>query len=201
MSILITAFDPFGGEETNASMELLRALPETAGGVKLEKRLLPTVFGRSAELAIAAAEELRPDAVVALGQAAGREAVTVERLAVNLMDASSPDNEGKAPVDAPVVPGAPAAYFATLPVKAMRDAMLAAGTPAALSCSAGTFVCNNLMYALLHYAARRRPGLPCGFIHLPRLAEQTGRASGPTRPKETGLRGLTTALEALAQAL
>ena len=171
MTILVTAFDPFGGEETNASLEVLKALPERIGGAELVKRVLPTVFGLSAQLAREAAEELRPDAVVCLGQAGGRKAVTPERVAVNLMDAAGPDNAGNLPVDEPVVPGGPATYFSTLPVKAMTAAVRETGVPAAVSCTAGTFVCNSLMYAMLHYAAEKCPDLPCGFIHVPRPGE------------------------------
>lgn len=171
MTILVTAFDPFGGEETNASLEVLKALPERIGGAELVKRVLPTVFGLSARLAVDAAEELRPDAVVCLGQAGGRKAITPERVAVNLMDAAGPDNAGNLPTDEPVVPGGPAAYFSTLPVKAMAAAARETGVPAAVSHTAGTFVCNSLMYAMLHYAAEKCPDLPCGFIHVPRPGE------------------------------
>ncbi len=140
MTILVTAFDPFGGAETNASLMVLEALPERIGAAKLEKRVLPTVFGLSARLAEEAAEQLRPEAVVCLGQAAGRKAVTPERVAVNLMDASRPDNGGNQPEDQPVVPGGPAAYFSTLPVKAMARAIREAGLPGEVSTTAGLYV-------------------------------------------------------------
>ncbi len=191
MTILVTAFDPFGGAETNASLEVLEALPERIGAAKLEKRVLPTVFGLSARLAEEAAEQLRPEAVVCLGQAAGRKAVTPERVAVNLMDASRPDNGGNQPEDQPVVPGGPAAYFSTLPVKAMAAAIREAGVPAAVSHTAGTFVCNSLMYAMLHYAAVSRPDLPCGFVHVP------GPEDGLSR--EDLVRGVAAALAAVVK--
>lgn len=190
MTILVTAFDPFGGEETNASLEVLKALPERIGGAMLVKRVLPTVFGLSARLAREAAEELRPDAVVCLGQAGGRKAVTPERVAVNLMDAAGPDNAGNLPTDEPVVPGGPAAYFSTLPVKAMAAAVRETGIPAAVSYTAGTFVCNSLMYAMLHHAAEKRLDLPCGFIHVPRPGEGLS-------PEDLA-RGVAAALGALA---
>lgn len=191
MTILVTAFDPFGGGETNSSLEVLEALPERIGSAKLEKRILPTVFGLSARLAVEAAEQLRPDAVVCLGQAAGRKGVTPERVALNLMDAARPDNEGNRPVDEAVVPGGPAAYFSTLPVKAMAAAIREAGVPAAVSHTAGTFVCNSLMYTVLHYAAACRPDLPCGFVHVP------GPEDGLSREDLT--RGVAAALAAVAE--
>lgn len=193
MTILVTAFDPFGGAETNTSLEVLEALPPRIGGAKLEKLVLPTVFGLSDRQAQEAAERLRPDAVVCLGQAAGRKAVTPERAALNLMDAARPDNAGNLPAEEPVVPGGPAAYFSTLPVKALAAAVREAGVPAAVSNSAGTFVCNSLMYAMLHYAASCCPGLPCGFIHVP------GPEDGLSREELT--RGVAAALTALAESI
>ena len=193
MKILVTAFDPFGGAETNSSLEVLEALPSHIGAAELVKLVLPTVFGESARLAREAAEALRPEAVVCLGQAAGRKAITPERVALNLMDAERPDNAGNRPAEEPVVPGGPAAYFSTLPVKALVSAISAAGVSAQVSDSAGTFVCNSLMYAMLHYAASRRPDLPCGFIHVP------GPEDGLCREELT--RGVTAALTALAKSL
>lgn len=189
MTILLTAFDPFGGEAVNASQEALEALPDSVAGMMIEKRILPTVFRASGELAIRTAEDIRPDAILALGQAGGRRALTPERIAVNLMDARIPDNDGFQPTDQPVVPGGPAAYFSTLPVKEMVRAITEAGVPAQVSNSAGTFVCNSLMYALLHWAAARSPGTRCGFLHLPLLKDLE---------KASAVRGLTAALSALA---
>ena len=190
MPILITAFSPFGGDAQNASQEILNALPATLGGGRLEKRLLPVSFRSAPRLALEAAERLRPDAIVCLGQAAGRDAVTPERVAVNLMDAAKPDNDGYQPVDEPVIPNAPAAYFSTLPVKAMIEAMQRVGVPARLSNTAGTYVCNALMYAMLH----QTKDVPCGFIHVPYLTEQ-GKRETPSLSKECVLRGITACLQ------
>lgn len=192
MPILITAFSPFGGDALNASQEILNALPATLGGVRLEKRLLPVSFRSAPQLALEAAERLRPEAIVCLGQAAGRDAVTPERVAVNLMDAAKPDNDGYQPVDEPVIPNAPAAYFSTLPVKAMVEAMQRVGAPARLSDTAGTYVCNALMYAMLH----QTKDVPCGFIHVPYLTEQ-GKEDAPSLSKECVLRGITACLQTL----
>jgi len=188
MPILVTAFEPFGGDALNASQEILNALPATLGGVRLEKRLLPVTFFSASVFAVEAAAALCPDAIVCLGQAGGRDAVTV-----NHMDAKIPDNDGFQPVDQPVIPNAPAAYFSTLPVKAMVEAMQRVGVPARLSDSAGTYVCNALMYAMLHQAK----DIPCGFIHVPYLTGQGKGEAAPSLPKETVLRGITVCLQTL----
>lgn len=193
MTILVTAFDPFGGSAENSSLEVLQALPDRIGDAAVVRRVLPTVFGEAARLAMEAAEALQPGAVVCLGQAAGRKAVTPERVAINLMDASGPDNAGFQPADEPVIPGGPAAYFSTLPIKAMTAALREAGLPAAVSNTAGTFVCNSLMYAMLHYAACRRPELRCGFVHVPGPEDGLGT--------EDLARGLAAALAAVSRSL
>ena len=192
MKLLITAFDPFGGSEENASLELLRALPETLEGAEIVKLVLPTVFRRSGEKAIQRAEEVRPDAIVCMGQAGGRRAITPERVGLNLMDARIPDNDGFQPVDEPILPGGPAAYFSTLPIKPMAAAIRAAGVPAEISNTAGTFVCNSLFYQMRHYTETRCPEVPCGFIHVPLLKDL---------PLPDGLRGLKAALGMIAKYL
>ena len=192
MPILVTAFTPFGGDALNASQEILNALPDVLSGVRLEKRLLPVSFRAAPQIAAEAAASLRPEAIVCLGQAGGRDAVTPERVAVNLMDAKIPDNDGFQPVDEPVIPNAPAAYFSALPVKAMVEAMQRIGVPARLSNTAGTYVCNALMYAMLHQAKE----IPCGFIHVPFLAEQ-GKEETPSLSKDCVLRGVTVCLQIL----
>lgn len=194
MKILLTAFDAFGGDAANISEDVLNALPERIGGAELCRLVLPTVFGTAAERAVAAAETVRPDAIVCLGQAAGRQAITPERVAINLMDASLPDNAGRQPVDEPIDPEGPAACFATLPVKKMVAAIRAAGVPAQLSNTAGTFVCNSLLYALLRYTHTRAPGIPCGFIHLPLPSE-----TAPGLSRDALVRGIAAALRVLAR--
>ena len=193
MPILVTAFTPFGGDAKNASQEILNALPDVLSGVRLEKRLLPVSFRAAPQIAAEAAASLRPEAIVCLGQAGGRDAVTPERVAVNLMDATSPDNDGFQPVDEPIFPDGPAAYFSTLPVKAMVEAMQRLAVPARLSDTAGTYVCNCLMYAMLH----RVEDVPCGFIHVPYLTEQGKGSETPSLPRELVLRGITACLQIL----
>ena len=202
MTILITAFDPFGGAGTNASLEVLSALPEEIGGAAVRKLVLPTVFGLSARLAGEELDRCGVDAVICLGQAEGRDAVTPERVAVNVMDARIPDNAGNQPIDEPVEPGGPAACFSTLPIRAMTEAMKAVGAPAKISDTAGTFVCNSLMYSMLRKTAGMARAVPCGFIHIPCLDCQAGLSpEAPRLPKETAVRAVAAAAEALVRRL
>lgn len=168
--LLITGFDPFGGETVNPSWEAVADLPDTVGDWQLYRRQIPTVFGAAAKAVLAAAEELAPDVILCVGQAGGRSAVTPEVVAINLQEARIPDNEGQQPQNVPVVPQGPAAYFATVPVREMVSAITQAGISAALSYSAGTFVCNDVLYTLLH----RYDGTDTrvGFLHVPFLPSQ-----------------------------
>ena len=168
--LLITGFEPFGGEAVNPSWEAVSALPDTIGDVAVHKLRLPTVFGAAPGAVLERADALKPHAVLSVGQAGGRSGVTVEYVAINLRHARIADNAGCQPQDQPVVPGAPAAYFATVPVRRMVSAVEGAGISCAASYTAGTFVCNEVLYALLH----RFAGGPtlAGFIHLPYLPEQ-----------------------------
>lgn len=198
MKLLVTAFEPFGGETRNGSQDALALLPETLRGARLVKRVLPVVFDEASEALRRAVREEAPEAVLCLGQAGGRRALTPERIAINLRDAAQPDNAGKQPADEPVVPGAPAAFFATLPVKRMAAAIRAAGLPAELSNTAGSFVCNEVMYALLELQAREYPASRGGFLHLPWLDGQASAREGAFGlPAEELARGVTAALEAL----
>ena len=192
MKILMTAFDPFGGEPINASQEALSLLTPP-NGIELLRMVVPTVFAQAAEQVISRVNEVRPDAVICLGQAAGRQAVTPERLAVNVRDASLSDNSGFQPVDEPIIPGGPAAFFSTLPVKKMVRHAQELGLPAAVSNTAGTFVCNNLMYSLLFYLEGEHPEIRAGFIHLPACHVLKNNPELPTMPIEI----ITAALEAM----
>ena len=171
-TLLITGFDPFGGETVNPSWEAVCRLPEQIGAFRLIKQQLPTVYGRAPALAIAKTEEIRPDAIVCVGQAGRRAAVTPEVIGINLREGRIADNDGVLLTDTPIDSDGPAAYFSTLPVRRMVDAIRAADLPAALSYSAGAFVCNDLLYSLLHHF--RDNDLPIGFIHVPFLPEQAG---------------------------
>lgn len=192
--LLITGFDPFGGETVNPSWEAVRLLPETVNGWQLAKRQIPTVFGKAAEAVLAAAEEVQPDAILCIGQAGGRSAVTPEVVAINLREARIADNEGVQPQNEPVVRGAPAAYFATVPVREMVRAISEAGITAALSYSAGTFVCNDLLYALLH--RYEGTAVRAGFLHVPFLPQQANDGQ-PSMELETIAAALRAAIEVL----
>ena len=196
MTILITAFDPFGGESINPAQLAVEALPCRIGGHTLIKYIVPTVFGQSGDLVTAQMELLSPDAVVCVGQAGGRDAITPERVAINIMDAKKPDNADAIPVDIPIVPDGPAAYFSTLPVKAMVTAIENTGLPARLSNTAGTFVCNQLLYRVLHHAATRMPECRCGFIHVPYIPEQT--TEKPSMELGDIVKGLEAAIAAIS---
>ena len=150
MKILVTGFDPFGGETVNPAYEAVKLLPDSIAGAQIIKLQVPTRFALSSTVLEAAVNEHRPDAVICVGQAGGRSAITPERVAINLADASIPDNAGDQPVDEPIRKDGAPAYFTSLPVKAMVQKMRAAGIPAALSYTAGSFVCNSLMYTLLY---------------------------------------------------
>ena len=201
--LLITGFDPFGGESANPAFEAMRLLPDEIVGFKLCKLEIPTEFIRSGVILKDALRAERPDAVLCVGQAGGRTAITPERVAINLMDARIPDNAGYQPVDTPIVPDGPTAYFSTLPVKAIVEQIQSAGLPAAVSNTAGTYVCNSLLYTLLHTAALEYPGLRGGFLHVPYAAEQLpGKPEGTfAMPLPDIARALTRAVEAISENL
>ncbi|MHB1271410.1 MAG: pyroglutamyl-peptidase I [Rhodanobacter sp.] len=195
--ILLTGFDPFGGEVINPSWETVRALHgRRIGGHLIVARLLPTEFAGSLRALKAALRETAPTIVLGVGQAGGRRQLSIERVAVNVQDARIPDNAGAQPVDEPVIAGGPAAYFSTLPIKTMLAALHAHGLPAEISQSAGTYVCNHIAYAMLHLASKRR-GVRAGFIHIPYLPAQAARLRGAASMAQADVeRGLEIALRA-----
>ena len=199
MKILLTGFDPFGGEPINPALEAVKLVSIQDPDLEIIKLEVPTVFSDSIAAVTAAMEQHKPDAVVCVGQAGGRFAVTPERVAINISDARIPDNAGNKPLDEPIAPEGPAAYFSTLPVKAMVAAIREAGIPSSLSNSAGVYVCNHLMYGVLHAAATRFPGVRAGFIHVPYIPEQVARKGGnlPSMALETIAKALEAALYAV----
>ncbi|MCC8466121.1 MULTISPECIES: pyroglutamyl-peptidase I [Photorhabdus] len=199
-TVLITAFEPFDGEAINPSWESVRQLQnQQLSGAHIETRQLPCVFNTSLTYLYAAIDEIQPELVIAVGQAGGRPDITLERIAININDARIPDNQGNQPIDTPIVAAGPAAYFSTLPIKAIVSGLQAAGIPASISQSAGTYVCNHVMYGLLHHLALTYPKVRGGFIHIPYLPEQAVKHPGtPSMALET----ITTALKiAIKQAL
>lgn len=195
--VLVTGFEPFGGEDTNPSWEICRALPAAIGRAPLETLLVPTQFRLAIEETAAAIERANPRLVILLGQAGGRACLSVERVAINVDDARIADNAGSQPVDEPVAPAGPAAYFATVPVKAMTAAIREAGIPAEVSNSAGTFVCNHLFYGVLHFLAASGRDARAGFIHVPWLESQAvARPGEPAMALATMVRGVEAAIVA-----
>lgn len=197
--VLLTGFEPFGGDAVNPSMELLALFAGTeVGGHRVATALLPCCFGSAAATLQQAIAANAPALVLAVGQAGGRARLSFERVAVNLVDARIADNAGAQPVDEPVLAGAPPAYFATLPVKAMAAAAQASGVPAELSLSAGSYVCNAVFFELMHVlAAHPAPAPRGGFVHIPLLPDQVARIDGaPSMPLEHMARGIRAALEA-----
>ena len=188
--LLITGFSPFGGADRNPSWLAVQKLPEQIGDFELCKLEIPTVFGEAAASVLAKAAEFSPDVILCVGVAGGRDAVTPERIAVNIRDAKIPDNTGSQPRGEFVAPEGPAAYFATVPVEKMAQAIRDAGIPAAVSNSAGTYVCNDVMYSLLHHFAET--SVKTGFIHVPQLPEQ----GAPSMELEQITQALIAAIEA-----
>jgi pyroglutamyl-peptidase len=170
--ILVTGFDPFGGESANPSWEICNRLPREIGGMRSETCRVPCEFRRAIEVVAEAIERHQPAIVLSLGQAGGRSRIGVERVAINVDDARIPDNAGAQPVDERIAINGPPAYFATLPVKAMARAIRAAGIPAEVSNSAGTYVCNHVMYGVLHFLAASKREARAGFIHVPYAESQ-----------------------------
>jgi pyroglutamyl-peptidase len=195
--ILVTGFEPFGGEDINPSWEICRDLPEAIGTTRIHVLQVPCEFRTAIEVVAEVIERLEPAVILSLGQAGGRTAMSVERVAINVDDARIDDNAGNAPVDEPVAGGGPAAYFATVPVKAMVAAMREADVPAQVSNTAGTFVCNHLMYGVLHFLAASRRTARAGFIHVPWLdAQALARPGEPSMALATMVRGVEAALSA-----
>lgn len=198
-TVLLTGFEPFGGEPVNPSWEAVRQLEGwERRGHRVAARLMPCVFGTALDALERAVAETDPVALLAVGQAQSRTELSLERVAVNLDDARIPDNAGNRPVDAPVAADGPAAYFTSLPVKAMAAALRDAGIPAGLSHSAGSFVCNHLFYGACHLRAVRRPGLRVGFLHIPLAPEQAVRHPGmPSMAIDRVVAGLRIAVDTL----
>jgi pyroglutamyl-peptidase len=195
--LLITGFDPFGGESINPAWEAVKCLPDTVGEYALTKLQIPTVYSRAAETVFDAVSAMptAPDVILCIGQAGGRAAVTPEFVAINYRRASIADNAGTLISESPILAGAPAAYFATVPVQRMTAAISDAGIRAQTSYSAGTFVCNDVLYTLLHRFADTKTKV--GFIHVPFLPEQAKSETTPTMPLCDIVRALCAAITAL----
>ena len=198
--ILLCAFDPFGGESVNPALMAVGQV--SFEGVDLRKTEVPTVFYKSVALVCNIIDEFKPDAVIMIGQAGGRDKITPERVAINVSDARIADNEGNMPCDEPIREGAPAAYFSTLPIKDIKAALDSAEIPCAISNSAGTFVCNHLMYGVLNHIEKRGLHTLAGFIHIPFLPEQTAQKEGvASLPLEIDVKAIELAIGVVAKKL
>jgi pyroglutamyl-peptidase len=188
-TVLLTGFEPFNGAAINPSWEAVRALDGWSGpDFQVAARQLPCVFGGANLALLEAIDALKPDLVIAVGQAGGRPELSIERVAINVDDAAILDNAGQQPVDAPIATNGPAAYFSTLPIKAIVRALRVRGLKSGVSQTAGTFVCNHVFYGLMHHAAGRsqaEQAIKAGFIHVPFLPEQA--AERPERPPSMAL--------------
>lgn len=195
--VLLTGFEPFGGDDVNPALEASRKLAGwTQGEALVVTRAIPVVFGEAIATLAAAIEEEKPDAVISVGQAGGRAHISLERVAINVNDARMADNAGNRPEDQPIDPKGPVAYWSTLPIKAIVRALQESGIPAAVSNSAGTYVCNHLFYGLMHYLAKEGLSLPAGFIHIPLLPEQAAKKPGqPSMSLDLVVRALQLAIE------
>lgn len=201
MKFLLTGFTPFGGESINPAWQVVRLLPDTVFSATIIKAELPTVFGKGAQVLADIIYQHHPDVVLCLGQAGGRPDISLERVAINLRDARIADNEGNMPQDEAIVPEGKAAYFSKLPTRSLVDYLRQKGIPASLSYSAGTYVCNEVMYKLLSICDRDFPQMKGGFIHIPYAPEQVAVMAPPqpSLPIATVREGLELAIGFLSR--
>lgn len=198
MKIMLTAFDPFGGDKINPALEAVKVVRSDLFDAEIIKVEIPTVFGKSIQTALEAMEAHRPDVVFCIGQAGGRYDMTPERVAINVDDGRIPDNEGNQPVDSVIFEDGETAYFSMLPIKAMVQVMKEAGIPASVSNTAGTYVCNHIMYGVLYHIHKRFPGMRGGFMHVPFTTEQVlTRPNTPSLSSEQIARGIEVAIQAI----
>lgn len=200
MKILVTGFDPFGGESVNPAYEAVKRLDNNIAGAEIVKVEIPTVFRKSINKLDEAIERENPDIVICVGQAGGRFDITVERVAINISDASIEDNEGNMPIDEPIFEDGESAYFSQLPIKAMVQKIRERGIPASVSNTAGTYVCNHIMYGLHYLIDKKYPSVKGGFIHVPFLPEQViDKRATPSMNLNDIVKALTLAIEAVLE--
>lgn len=198
MKVLLTAFDAFGGESINPAQEAVRLVRAESFDAEIVKMDIPTVFDKSIKLVLRAMKKHKPNVVLCVGQAGGRSEITPERVAINIDDSRGTDNEGNQPVDRTIFADGAAAYFSLLPIKAMVAAMKDAGIPASVSNTAGTFVCNHLMYGVLYHIHKSFPGVRGGFIHVPYIPEQVMERPGVLAlPLEVITRGIEVSIQVI----
>ncbi|MEG0295687.1 MAG: pyroglutamyl-peptidase I [Clostridium sp.] len=200
MKVLITGFDPFGGESINPALEAVKKLPDTIAGAEVIKLEIPTVFKKSLEKIEENIIKHNPDIVISVGQAGGRFGVTPERVAINMDDARIKDNKGNQPIDESVFADGDTAYFTNLPIKAMVKEMQEGGIPASVSNTAGTFVCNHVMYGILYMAQKKYTNIKGGFIHVPYIPQQVvAKPNMPSMSLEDISKGLELCIKAAVE--
>ena len=197
MKVLVTGFEPFGGETVNPALEAIKSLPSEIQGAEVRWLEVPTVFYKSAKILEEEIRIYQPDIVLCIGQAGGRKGLTPERVAINQDDARIQDNEGNQPIDRPIQLDGPPAYFSSLPIKAMVQAIKEEGLPASVSNTAGTFVCNHLMYQVLYLVEKEFPTIKAGFMHIPYMTEQViDKPNTPAMDLVDIVRGIEAAIRA-----
>ena len=200
MKILVTGFDPFGGEPINPAIESVKRLPDNIVGAEIIKLEIPTVRKKSLEKIEKAINEHNPDVILSIGQAGGRFDISIERVGINLDDFRIPDNEGNQIIDEPIFPDGENSYFVKLPVKAMVQNVQKNNIPASVSYTAGTFVCNHVLYGVLYLIEKKYEGKKSGFIHIPFLPQQVvDKRNMPSMELNTIVKGLTAAIEAIVK--
>lgn len=199
MRILLTAFEPFDGSAINPALEAVNLIPQKINDISVIKITVPTVFEKSIATVTKAIDEYQPDTVLCVGQAGGRFGITVERLAININDARIKDNEGNQPIDTVIFSDGAPAYFSNLPIKAIVAKIQEAGLPASVSNTAGTFVCNHLMYGVLYHLSKHHPQIRGGFIHVPFAHSQTAHSATPA--PSMSVADIAQGLEAAIQAI
>ena len=202
MKILLTGFDPFGGEKINPAFEAVKLVKDRISGAEIVKLEIPTVIGKCDKIVAQAVREQHPDVLLSIGQAGGRADITVEQVAINIVDARIPDNEGNQPHDLVIREDGPAAYFATFPVRSIVERMKSYEVPASISYTAGTYVCNFIMYCNLYLAAKEYPTMKSGFIHVPFSTSQALNKPTPvpSMSMDTMVKAIEAAIEAIVEA-
>ncbi|MCJ8342053.1 MAG: pyroglutamyl-peptidase I [Cetobacterium sp.] len=200
MRVLITGFDPFGGEKINPAWEAVKGMKDRIGEIEIIKLEIPTVFHKATEVLVEGAKACNPDVIIAIGQAGGRYDITPERVAINIDDARIKDNDGAQPIDVKIYEDGENAYFTNLPIKAMVEAMKKEGIPASVSNTAGTFVCNHIMYSIMYHITKNNLAKKGGFIHVPYIPEQVvDKKNVPYMEKSRITKALEIAIEALGE--
>ncbi|MBQ3438309.1 MAG: pyroglutamyl-peptidase I [Fusobacterium sp.] len=196
--ILITGFDPFGGEKINPALEIVKLLPDRIAECEVKVLEIPTVYKKSLEIIENEIKKFNPNYILSIGQAGGRSDISIERIAINIDDFRIKDNEGNQPIDQNIFPDGENAYFSTLPIKAIRAELLKAGIPASISNTAGTFVCNHVFYGVRYLIEKKYRDKKSGFIHIPYLPEQVlGKSNTASMSLETLLKGIEIAVQTI----